>query len=346
MKARKRFSASISSFSFYVFLVLTFLTFLLMISCNENPAAPELQSEQYFDSSLLGYRSYIHSSIPAFGLDANPINALQNRALIYWYNITPSDVRAIDILGKANSDYEQVKVLDLVFNPSKKGIYTNGELSQDMKTNWGGVFRALPDSIIKKFGKSNLVMKIWLRIEDAGDDAVLNIDLGKISEDIIPNGRLDTEDKNSNDLLDEGEDTGIDGIFDMEEPGYNNGDDPDNDDFNFAAGHYEKVNGLEKNGLYGGYKIPDTEDLNRNFTLDKTNNYFSYLVPLDMEKILATKITEAGGNGWIQLKIPIDLPDLRVGAPDKSKIETMRLWITNTDQPVYIRIAQIKFEEI
>lgn len=349
MKARKSSSASISSFSFYALLILSILTFLLMVSCNENPAAAEPQIEGYFDTALLNYENYIYSSIPAFGLDNNPINAQQNRALIYWYNETPPAVSVNQILGydvKVNSDQFWTTVLDAVYNPSRKGVYNNGTLSPELRANWGGFFRILPDSTIKKFKKKNLVMKIWFKIVDAPEQAQLNIDLGRISEDIIPNGRLDTEDRNQNDLLDQGEDTGIDGIFDVEEPNYNNGNDSDNDDFYLAAGKYEKINGLENNGLSGERKAPDTEDINRNFTLDKNNDYFSYIIPLQLDKILATKITEVGNNGWVLIKIPVDLPDLKVGSPDNSKIETIRLWITNANQPVHIQMAQIKFDEI
>jgi hypothetical protein len=323
---------------------------MLMISCSENPIISERQSQQYFNTTLLSYGAYIHSSVPAFGLDNNPINAQQKRALIYWYNIMPSDVTVYDILGndvEVTPQQANVTTLDIVFDPSKKGIYNSGELSPDFKANWGGLFHRLPDCTIIKFEKKNLVMKLWLKIVDAPEDALLNIDLGRISEDIIPNGKLDTEDKNSNDLLDNGEDTGIDGIFDFEEPNFQNGSDPSNDNFVFQAlRNFEKVNGLEKNSEFGIQLTPDTEDLNRNFTLDQSNDYFSYQVPLDMKRIVVNKIIEYGNNGWIQVKIPIDLPDLNVGSSDKSRVETLRLWITDSERPVHIRIAQIKFDEI
>ena len=48
-------------------------------------------------------------------------------------------------------------------------------------------------------------------------DLKVYLDLGKISEDVIPNGELDTEDREPrNDAIDPDgtEDTGIDGIMD------------------------------------------------------------------------------------------------------------------------------------
>ena len=57
-------------------------------------------------------------------------------------------------------------------------------------------------------------IEFWMQIDRrTSTDAVLNIDLGVISEDVIPNNILNTEDKNNNQAIDEGEDTGIDGRF-------------------------------------------------------------------------------------------------------------------------------------
>ena len=349
MKASISSNTSFSSISFCILIVIVFLTFMLMISCGENPSISEPQSKEYFDTALLSNDTYIHSSIPAYGLDNNPINAQQKRALIYWYNIMPSDVTVSDIIGndvKVNPQQANVTTLDIVFDPSRKGIYNGGELSPDLKTNWAGFFRTLPESTATKFEKKNLVLKLWLKIEDASENALLNIDLGNISEDVLPNSRLDTEDKNANDLLDGGEDTGIDGLFDFDESNYHSND-PHNDNFSFSSGIYERVNGLEGNKyLNESGRSIDSEDLNRNFILDQSNDYFSYRVPLDPDKIIKSKIIEYGNNGWIHVKIPIDLPDIIVGSPYKSGVETIRLWITNSDRQVHIRIAQIKFDEI
>ncbi len=62
-------------------------------------------------------------------------------------------------------------------------------------------------------------MEFWAKIWNAPADAKIYIDLGKISEDVIPNNTLDTEDKDFNDAIDsEGkEDTGLDTWPDEEE---------------------------------------------------------------------------------------------------------------------------------
>jgi hypothetical protein len=345
MKARE--NSILSTISFYLLLVILFLIFMTMTSCNENVLSTEPQSLEYFDSSLLNHSDYIHASIPAFGLDNNPISAQQNRAQIFWYNLDSSIISVGDILNsvtKESSQKTSVTILDVVFNPSQKGVYNSGELSTDLKSNWGGFARALPAGLMKKFPNKNFVMKIWMKIETSSLNAVLNIDLGRISEEIIPNGRLDTEDQNANNLLDEGEDTGIDGILNLEEPSYQTGTDPNNDDY---SNSFERINGMEGNSIETDRaKKYDTEDLNGNFAIDFTNDYFSYQIPLDKSKISNGKICEDGNSGWIQIKIPVDLPDLKVGTPDKNQIESLRFWITAAESTVHIKIAQIIFDEI
>ena len=341
------------SLAYYLLIVLSIFSILFMISCNDHIVITEEPQALHFDDTFIRYSDYIQSSIPAFGINTNILQAQQERALIYWYNILPSDVTMQDLLGedvKVSPDKAQIHVLDLVFDPTEKGIYNTGELSSDPKINWAGMFRSLPDSISQKFEKNNLVMKIWLKIIDAPPDAELNIDLGKISEDILPNGKLDTEDKNLNYLLDDGEDTGIDGIFDNLEPAYHSGNDPNNDDFQYqlgSTGGYKYLNGLENNGVsFDDGKNPDSEDLNHNLILDISNDYFSYTIPLDINKIIRDRIVEYDNNNWILIKIPVDLPDLRVGSPNVNDVETLRLWITNADREVHVRIAEIKFDEI
>jgi hypothetical protein len=339
-----------SNISFYLLLVVLFLLFLTMTSCKENTISTEPQSAEYFDSSLLNYSDYIQASIPAFGLDSNPLNAQQNRAQIYWYNENPSSIKVNDISNEeleSGDKNSSIEILNVVFNPAEKGVYNSGELSANLKSNWGGFARALPADVMKKIQNKNLVIKIWMKIETSPSDAVLNIDLGRISEEIIPNGRLDSEDQNGNNLLDEGEDTGIDGILDIEEPSYQTGTDPNDDNFSYSSGSFEKINGTEGNSIQTGKeKKYDTEDLNGNFAIDFSNEYLSYQIPLDKSKINDSKIYENGNSGWIQVKIPVDLPDLQIGIPDKNQTESLRFWITNAESTVHLKIAQIIFDEI
>ena len=81
------------------------------------------------------------------------------------------------------------------------------------------------------------------------------IDLGRISEDVIPDGKLNTEDLNQNTAIDEGEDVGLDTLSDAREQQLyeSTENDPNHDDFSFN-GHlkldilsYKNINGTEGN---------------------------------------------------------------------------------------------------
>lgn len=333
--------------------ILLLLTLVLVgiffVNCTKQSELIEPHSEKFFDDSMLSYNNYIHSSAPI-----NPSNfqlfANNNRGFIYWYNIAPSNVSVHEILGteiKVNPEKKNVTALDVVYEPKENGIYNSGQLSADAKKNWGGFFRPLRKDQIESFQKNNVMLKIWIKIEDAPAESFLNIDIGEISEDIIQNSLLDTEDKNFNDLIEPGEDTGIDGMADKNEPNYVVGSDPNKDNYHYSFGNYRFANGLEGNNNSIDFnKFPDSEDLNKNFVLDKTNNFFAYNITLNREKIYTSKIFEAGHNGWILVKIPIDLPDAKVGNPSKMNMNTIRFWISNSEQKVHLKFAEISFIKI
>ncbi|MCG8607308.1 cell surface protein SprA, partial [bacterium] len=85
---------------------------------------------------------------------------------------------------------------------------------------WGGVMRALSPGV---FDQSQTK---FIEIMVQGDAGRLHIDMGAISEDVIPNGRLDTEDfaggfKNGILDVEDGEDVGIDGVEKRDPPELN-----------------------------------------------------------------------------------------------------------------------------
>lgn len=83
-------------------------------------------------------------------------------------------------------------------------------------SRWAGLMRAL------SAGFFDQTQTKFIEIMVQGDRGRLHIDLGTITEDVIPNNVLDTEDKNvpRNGVLDvnQGEDTGIDGVFKPDPP--------------------------------------------------------------------------------------------------------------------------------
>lgn len=89
-------------------------------------------------------------------------------------------------------------------------LIDNPNLPADSTHTWAGVMRAL------SAGFYNQSETKFIEIVVQGEVGRMHIDLGTISEDVIPNGVLDTEDRRVNSirngLLDPGEDIGIDGV--------------------------------------------------------------------------------------------------------------------------------------
>ncbi len=272
------------------------------------------------------------------------------KAKSYWYNVLPSDVFVQDIWGNrkqvARQD-RQVTALDYVFQPTKRGSYNMNPKLSEPKKNWGGMMKLLSSTANNLVEENIQFIEFWMDIEEAPPNAKLYIDLGEISEDVIPNGLLDTEDKNQNDIVDPGEDTGLDGLTDEQERARDTiglGPDPAGDDFSFeltSNPDYSRINGTEGNAsLTDVGRLPNTEDLNRNFTLDRLNSYFRYEVPLDT----TNKFIAGGGEGnrrWYLFRIPLKDFIKKIGDPSFTLVEYIRLWIEGVDSPVHIRLAEL-----
>ncbi|WP_160711501.1 cell surface protein SprA [Chitinophaga solisilvae] len=102
--------------------------------------------------------------------------------------------------------------------------------------------------------------------------------------------------------------------------------------------------------------IPESEDLNRDNTMNETEEYFQYRVDLKpnmavgsnfiVDKIDAavdlpngTKTTET----WYQFKVPVNQFDTKVGnIPDFKSIRFMRMFLTNFNDPVVVRFAKLE----
>ena len=97
-----------------------------------------------------------------------------------------------------------IQTFDLYFNPHLRGPYNYTTDLRDFlnhpKETWGGVMQRLPqgynDFIEKNIEFLEFIVKPIADSpqNDAGRDAKLYINLGSISEDVIPDGRPNTED--------------------------------------------------------------------------------------------------------------------------------------------------------
>ncbi len=218
-------------------------------------------------------------------------------------------------------------------------VYDAPDSAAALENYWNGIMKGLSsgysDQTETKF------LEIWVKVDSTfktTGNATMHIDMGQISEDIIPNNKYDTEDIAEgaidgkggirNGLLDEGEDVGLDGMSDsyainLNLPGVDqdwwdlNGDnikDPgepwSNDNWRNVPDinntkeptDYKYIDGTENNEN-DGVREPDSEDLNGNGGLDIDNNYFSYSFSLnrnhpDTSLIAGKSIDNDTGDDW------------------------------------------------
>ncbi|MCK4385870.1 MAG: cell surface protein SprA, partial [candidate division Zixibacteria bacterium] len=267
------------------------------------------------------------------------------RCKMWWYN--PYDrVPITDIWPNKEVERteDRTNILDLQLFPDKPHRPSDTLFaSTEDSSRWNGIMRAFfagaYDQTRTKF------LEIWLN----GNKGVLYVDLGEISEDIDADGNLDTEDKEKNGqrdgLLDDDEDTGLDGVFDPKEPGYSDTlTDPAGDNWNYDDRYdYSRINGTESNrDDPDRSRRPDTEDINSNSVLDVTNNYYQYRIDLSdpSNKFLA----DPGDNeGWRLYRIPLKEPGnyTEEGSPDWGDIRFARVWFSSSE-PTKVQIASIQ----
>lgn len=265
-------------------------------------------------------KGWTQASVPA---GADSLWNYSNLASLLWFNPF-NQVHINDIYPEreVNTQVSQrTHVLTLEVFP---------EDESDNQTNrWAGVMRALSSGF---FDQSETR---FIEVMVQGDQGRLHVDLGLISEDVIRNNRLDTEDSIvRNNLLDDGEDTGIDGyskpdpptrnfpidnfvgqtieevpydFWDVNQNGIKDADEPWSfDDWDYSEsnpfqyfdeninGSSTSINGVEGNANDQGGRVPDTEDINQNGIVDQVDLYFSYSFSLENDHPDTSLIV--GGN--------------------------------------------------
>ncbi|HEY4613088.1 MAG TPA: cell surface protein SprA, partial [Bacteroidota bacterium] len=289
---------------------------------------------------------------------------MEYKGSLRWFNILPSDVVVQDLrpLKSVKRGDEQVTVLDLYFKPQERGAYNysldlNGKLRPNRLKAWGGIMRLLGTTATNLIDENINFIEFWVRIEQGQPSVKLHIDLGLISEEVIPTRRLDTEDGldggQRNGVLAPVEDVGLDGLTDDQErlqfqnflalyPEYVS--DPSGDNWvqpiasSLDPEDYARVNGTEGNARIN--QFPDTEDLNRSNVLDRTNSYFEYVVPMDTTNpVFRQYISGGGSNEWHQIRIPLNEFTRKIGDPTLTVVEAVRVWIEGAQDDVRLRLA-------
>lgn len=300
---------------------------------------PNVQGEAYLDD-FEGVQERYALGVTRGGWHSAsmPLNVSDTtHGSLIWYN-PYNQYRITDIYDReVSAGEDRTHVLVMRFAP--KG--SNADES------WGGVMRAFSAGVFDQ----TLTKFIELRM--LGKRGVLHIDLGEISEDINGDGVKNTEDVNSNGILDEGEDVGLDGLPDAEEvcPPVNcNTSDPSNDNWQYDSNdpnNYEHINGTEGNAKDpDSYGLPDTEDLNRSGFLDGVNNYYSFRVNLDPDSNDFLVEGSENDKGWYTVRIPFQELGLydSLGNPDRSDIRYVRLWLDGVDagDTAFVTIADLE----
>ncbi|SOS76000.1 cell surface protein SprA [Tenacibaculum piscium] len=189
---------------------------------------------------------------------------------------------------------------------------------------------------------------------------------------------------NSNEAR-EYQDIGLDGLSDEEEkikfPAFASLDDPAGDNFHYFRGgaiessnpsvlsRYKNFNGTQGNSPTASQSgeayptsataYPDTEDINKDQTMNPVNSYFEYQVSLNKSDLLKGQnniidiknepITLANGTRrsttWYQFRIPVrNVTEAQKinGISDFNSIRFIRMFLTKFKMPVVLRFAELE----
>ncbi|NBG64794.1 T9SS outer membrane translocon Sov/SprA [Acidiluteibacter ferrifornacis] len=262
-------------------------------------------------------------------------------------------------------------------NPNQKGgeLYFNiGSISEDILKDGRLMFE---NGLPSEGGNQNTSSVIWGRIPTVSYiiNAFDNNPNARDNQDVGLDGlKNDAERSNFTDYMTQLQNT-------LDANAFNDfSADPSNDDFHYYRGadydqqqlsileRYKRFNGTEGNSpaqstsadfSTSSTTLPDNEDLNGNFSLDRTEAYYQYKVNLSPEALRTENVgsnyitdvltaTAKAPNGetkevrWIQFKIPIREPDKTVGSiRDFKSIRFMRMFLKGFDDNIVVRFAQL-----
>jgi hypothetical protein len=278
---------------------------------------------------------YIIDSLEIYGEPLFYNDYLINpRAKLIWYNPW-QETPVTDIWDREVRDRDnRTHTLMLVIEPEETAL----------DRSWGGIMRPISRGSQDQTRTQFLEIRMQRPRSSSGQ---MRIYLGEISEDIDGDGKLDTEDLNRNEILDEGEDIGLDGWTDEEERENLGSEDPDPSGDNWyydndedVRDNYEQINGTESNGIEVGGYLPDTEDISGNKNLNVLNSYFEFTLDFgdDVDKYL---VPNSDWKGWESFRFPLASPDDATGNPTWEKVAYARIILTGFMERDSVQIASM-----
>lgn len=296
--------------------------------------------------------SYESTLAPEFRADV--VNSLKGKT--NWFEVLPQDVpiKAIKPNRSTQRASEPAQVLDVRYDPRTPGAY-NHTPSEDLNTypferRWGGLMQYAPGLNVPATNTD--AVEFWMNVVSNGDNpnGVIRFNLGRISEDVIPDRKLQTEDRNGNGRYDPGEDVGLDTMSNEAEleafPTATNLGDPSRDDYFYDAVARDRshINGTQGNQNDRANSLrPDTEDLDANTSVNLDNSYFEYEIPINPVNNPYVVGRSEGDKNWYQYRVPLSEFKRIVGVQDSSfsNVAYYRFWFTGFDKAVHVRLHEV-----
>jgi hypothetical protein len=337
-------------------------------------------------SLTMSRRSWRPSSIPisdllpGAGLPKNERDALRGsmKGEAWWYSprtaVQERDLQPT-LAQTEGDDNRQVLRVKLV---------PRGATPEDRKQSWIGLVQVLSTrgADLSRAQFLDVWFNDFRQYQGHPDPAhqrrgKLVIDLGAVSEDAmwyrndprrpqdyklaLPNDSLDTEDTNSDLKLDQSSTLNEDVGLDRKEHGTPGADPFDIYQYDDNLSESSPVKYANVNGTEGNQEL-DSEDLNGNSTLDRTNSYFQIPIDLADSTLWETDVYRDyylrradppshqldASNGWRRIRIP--LSDSLVSAvkefgetdPAWAKIFHARIWLTGFEDSTIVELGGIE----
>lgn len=285
-----------------------------------------------------------------------------------WGGISRAITTNVDFVA-ANVEYLEFWLLD-PFIDGENGRVLDGRVNSNNTTGGNLVFNL--GSVSEDVLQDGL-HAFENGLPEDGDPAETSAsDWGRVTSDqFLTNAFINNSNARQN------QDIGLDGLTNDNERDFSGFpaplralEDPSGDDFQYYLGNnldarnakilerYKNFNGLEGNSPVssGGNftpastQFPDNEDINNDNTISSLEEYFEYTIPLRPNSFqvgsnnIIDEVTSVEGATWYLFRIPIRNPNTYrvVGSPTFQNTKYIRMYLTNFQQPVVLRMAKFQ----